>query len=291
MKASISRTFRDYLSLVKPGIIRGNLLTAVAGFFLASPDSVAVHQLLGLVIGLGLVIAAACVFNNCLDRHIDRQMERTKDRPLAAGRINVQTAVIFGSVLLVAGLQIIIRFTNVLSLALAVAGLIAYVVIYGIGKRTTAQGTLIGSISGAIPPVVGYAAAANRLDSAAFILFLMLLFWQMPHFYGIALYRMKDYKAAKIPVMPLAKGMQYTKYEAVAYMGAYVLAAIALTWLGYTGYIYLLLSSLLGGYWLYVAVRAFKHSDSTRWGKTVFLTSLVVITLQSLLVAVGPRLP
>jgi heme o synthase len=241
--------------------------------------------------GLSLVIASACVFNNYLDRDIDAKMARTKKRALVSGSISGQNALIYAAVLGFAGSTILGIFTNTLTQLIALAGLFAYVVIYGIGKRRTVHGTVIGSISGAIPPVVGYCAVTGHLDTAALLLFLILVFWQMPHFYAIATYRSKDYAAARIPVLPLKYGLRNTKLQIVGYIAAFIVAAMLLSVFGYTGVSYTVVVAAAGLAWLKLALRGFNAMDDNIWAKKLFRFSLIVTLIFSLMISLNAWLP
>lgn len=283
-KALIAKLIKDYIDLTKPGIIRGNLLTALAGFFLASQRHPHLSVGLGLIIGLGLVIASACVSNNYLDRHLDSRMERTKDRPLVSGRINGRNALIYAAILLILGGGVLISLTNLLAFSLAIAGFLAYVALYGYYKRKSTLGTVIGSLSGALPPLVGYAAVSDRLNLAAALLFLILVFWQMPHFFAIAIFRLKDYKAAGIPILPATKGDVETKRQIIGYLVGYTISSIALYAFGFVGIPYLIGMIVICVIWLKIALDGFATKNLTKWGRQLFLFSLIAITGQCLLI-------
>lgn len=280
-----------YYRLAKPGIVYGNAITAAAGFFLASKRHIDIGLLLAMLAGLSLIIASACVFNNYIDRDIDKKMNRTKKRALASGGISIRSALTYASLLGLFGSLILGLFTNWLALGIALAGLFAYVVVYGVAKRRTVHGTVIGSISGAMPPVVGYAAVTNHLDGAALLLFIILVCWQMPHFYAIAMYRYKDYKAADLPVLPVKKGMAATKRQIIAYIVAFTASASLLSVFGYTGYTYRIVVIVLGIYWLYKGLAGYSTTDDAAWGRRMFFASLIVTLGLSLMIAVGARLP
>jgi protoheme IX farnesyltransferase len=231
--------------------------------------------------GLSLIIASACVCNNYIDREIDQKMARTRTRALATGAIPGTHGLMYAAVLGIAGIAILVLYTNLLTAALAVFGFMAYVFIYGIAKRRTVHGTVIGSISGAIPPVVGYCAVTGRLDGASLILFLIVALWQMPHFYAIAMFRMADYKAAGIPILPLRRGMQATKRQMAIYTLAFTAAAASLTLLGYTGYLYLAAVVILGASWFWLSIAGLRNQntdDDARWARKMFGLSLLVIS-------------
>jgi protoheme IX farnesyltransferase len=217
-------------------------------------------------------------------------MERTKKRAIAAGNVSGFAAISYGSALAVAGFIILAVFTNWLVFGLGVIAIVFYVVFYGLAKRRSVYGTLVGSIPGATPSVAGYLAVTNHIDSAALILFLILVFWQMPHFYAIAMYRYKDYKAAGLPVLPVERGMAAARVQILAYIIALTIAATLLSVFGYTGYIYLTVVLALGVYWL-LQGRSYKSSNAAKWGKKMFLSSLVVSLGLSMIIATGAHLP
>lgn len=246
--------------------------------------------LLETLLGLALVIASACVYNNYLDRGIDKQMVRTSKRALVIGSVSQTSALIYATVLGVIGLAVLAAFTNWRVFISALVAIFFYVIVYGLAKRRSVHGTLVGSIPGAIPPVIGYLAVTNRVDSAAVILFLILVFWQMPHFYAISMYRYKDYKAAGLPVLAVKKGMAAARRQIILYIIGFIVAAASLTFAGYTGYIYLAAVLVLGLYWLGRGIQKYKLDDE-KWGRLMFLTSLVVNLAISVSIALGGHLP
>jgi protoheme IX farnesyltransferase len=282
---------KAYYALTKPGIIYGNLLTAAAGFLLASRHHVDLWLLLATLAGTSLVIASGCVFNNYIDRDIDKKMARTKKRALVLKTIPAPGALLFAAIIGTAGFLILQVYTNALVVAIGLLGFIDYVILYGYAKRRSVYGTLVGSISGATPVLAGYCAARGHFDGGAAIVFLILATWQMPHFYAIAMYRYEDYKAAGIPVLPVVKGMQAAKTQILAYIIVFIIANSLLTICGYTGYIYLVVMVLLGLVWLGKGLRSFKDNNDSLWGRKMFLFSLIVILSTSAMLSVGARLP
>ena len=290
---------KKYYQLTKPGIVYGNLVTTIAAFLFATrwhihADhlSIAFSIFFATVIGISLVIASACVFNNFLDRDMDAKMKRTEHRALVTGEISVRNALIYGAVLLLVGLVTLTFLVNHLTAVVALFGFISYVIVYGIAKRVSHWGTVVGSISGAVPIVVGYTAVVARIDTEALILFLIMVFWQMPHFYAIAMYRLEEYKAAGIPVLPAQKGMHTTKIHIIAYMFAFILAEIMLWSFGYAGRTYLISILVFGGLWLYKSFQGFRSGiDEAKWAKKTFLFSLIVLVGFCVTIAVAPLLP
>ncbi len=280
-----------YYALTKPGIIRGNLLTAAAGFLLGAAGQVEAGRLGAMLVGTALIIASACVFNNYLDRGIDAKMDRTKRRALVIGAVSGRAAMIYATSLGLVGAAVLAAWTNWLTLGLGLLGLFAYVVLYGWGKRHTVHGTLIGTISGAVPPVAGYAAATGRLDAGALILFVILVCWQMPHFYAVAMYRLKDYQAAGLPVLPVKRGAAATKIQMLSYTAAFVVAATLLTTFGYVGYTYLVVILVVGLWWFWSSLDGLQATDDARWARGMFGRSLLVLLVWSVAAAWGPLLP
>ncbi|KKU81409.1 MAG: Protoheme IX farnesyltransferase [Parcubacteria group bacterium GW2011_GWA1_47_8] len=278
---------KDYYQLTKPGIIYGNAIAVVAGFFLASKGDISWWLLLATLAGISLIMASGCVFNNYIDRDIDRLMERTKNRALARGAASLRGAVIYGTFLGLTGVLVLIAYTNFLTILVALAGLFVYVVAYSLWfKRHSVHGTLVGSISGAVPPVVGYVAVTGSLDLGVIILFLILALWQMPHSYAIALYRLDDYIAAGIPVLPVKKGARVTKIHMLVYIVLFTFATLALTAFGYMGYVYAVVLSVLGAVWLGLCAKGIKTLDDKLWARNMFIFSIVVLVVFCIMVAV-----
>lgn len=282
---------RSYYNLTKPGIIMGNTISNVAGFALAAQSNFSLSTFVGAVAGLALVIASACVFNNIIDRGIDSKMKRTSKRGLVTGEVPVPNAVIYGLLLGAVGFAALWLLTTPVATVVALIGLLVYVVVYGYAKRKSSLGTIVGSIAGAVPPVVGYTAVTNRMDAAAWILFYILIFWQMPHFYAIAMYRLKDYKAAKIPVLPAVKGMSTTKIIIVLYIIAFAFTAPLLSIFRYTGVTYFVVSALLGLLWLWVAIAGYRKQTDEAWAKRLFGFSLVVLTVLCIMISIERLFP
>lgn len=279
--------FKSYYYLTKPGIIRGNLIPAIAGFSLASRQTFHVILLFETLIGISLVIACGCVLNNIIDRDIDSKMSRTKNRAIVTGKIEIEDAIIYAFCLGLIGLVTLGIFTNILTVSVGVLGLLFYVVIYGIAKRRTVYGTLVGSISGALPPVAGYLAVSNKIDSAALILFLILVFWQMPHFYAIGIYRIKDYKKAGLPILPIVRGIVRTKLHILGYIIAYAAATIALYLYGYTKLWYLIVAIILSGVWFYIGLQGYRNADVNHWARNMFRFSLIVLSIECLAITLS----
>lgn len=319
-----------FVSILKPGIIFGNIITVCGGFFLGSQvqnlknlsfsnflshpinqfndfhwspifTSISLAQLFTLLLtllGMALIVGSGCVFNNMIDRDIDKLMARTCDRVLVKGLISLKTAFMYGLVLGLVGFLILYFYTNVLTLIISIIGWIFYVFIYSLFlKRRSTFGTTLGGVSGAVPPLVGYAAVTNQFDLGAVILFLILFLWQMPHFYAIAIYRLKDFKAAGIPTLPIKKGFIYTQVVMILYVIVYLLITLLPVYLGYLGLAYFIIALGSGLVWLRVGllglIKKIKSNNPSEltaqditWAKKMFFISILNITLLCIFMAV-----
>ena len=266
-------------------------MTALAGFLLASKGQVIFRTLLATLAGTALIIASACVFNNYLDREIDKKMDRTKKRALVTGEISVTSALIYACILGTLGFWLLAAFTNALTVFIGVVGIFSYVVLYGYFKRTSVHGTLVGSISGSTSLVAGYCAVTNRFDLLALLLFLVMAAWQMPHFYAIGIYRLKDYKEAGLPILPAKKGVAATKRQILFYIVVFAVAACSLTVFDYAGYTYLGVMLVVSVLWLGIAAKGSTAKDDIKWGKQIFGFSLLALLLFSLMISIAHYLP
>ncbi len=255
----------------------GNTLTAVGGFALAAKGAFDSWLFIAMLEGLAFIIASACVFNNVIDRELDKKMTRTQNRPLPKGVISPKIALVFAFLLGIVGVMILSLYTKLLTLIVALTGLVVYVLIYSFSKYKTSYGTLIGSIAGAVPPIVGYTAASQRIDLAAMILFAMIALWQMPHFHAIAIFRLEDYQKGLIPVLPLKRGMLTTKVQMVFYCLAFMIASLFLAFFDYTGPLYFVIMSFLGLAWLILSIQGLTCKDDKKWARKMFFFSLVIV--------------
>lgn len=275
-----------YYQLAKPGIIYGNSLSAFAGVLFASQGTINVSILLGLVVGLALVIGSACVFNNIIDRNIDKKMSRTKKRALVTGEISVTSAQVYGTVLGTLGFALLLLTTNWLAATLGAFAMVFYLFAYGYAKRKSIHGTLVGAVPGAIPPVAGYVAVTGNIDLAAWLIFLVLVTWQLPHFYSIAIYRRKEYETANIPILSVKKGLPATKRQIITYIFLFIVATMLLTYFSYTGLIFAGIMLMMGLFWMKQAIEGLKAKDSEKWARNMFGFSLRVLLAFCVLLSV-----
>lgn len=287
---------KDYISLTKPGIIFGNMLTVFGGFYLgkknldklANFSTINYHSLLFFtLIAVGLIIASGCVLNNIIDRDIDKLMQRTCNRVLVKGIIKPSTAFFYALLLGITGLLILYYQVNALSAMIAVFALIIYVVLYSLWfKRHSVHGTLIGSFSGAAPIVIGYCAVTKNFDSAALILFIILSLWQMPHSYAISIFRLDDYKAAKIPLLVIRSGIKHTKIMMLVYIVLFGETNLLLMVYDYSTWYYQLIIALMNIVWIILCLQGFYTENNKKWAKKMFSYSILLITALSVGLAI-----
>jgi protoheme IX farnesyltransferase len=278
---------KHYLLIAKPGIIFGNLISAAAGFFLASQGRIDNLVLLETLVGISLVVASGCVFNNCIDRNLDRKMIRTRDRALANGLVSVKNAILYAAILGIGGITLLCATTNLLTVCIVLAGFLIYVAVYSLYmKRNSVYSALIGSLAGATPPVAGYCAVVGRFDPGALLLLAIFSVWQMPHCYAIAVLRHEDYAAAAIPVLPVKQGTTAARKHMVGYIVAFMAATLMLTFGGYTGYSTIAVAIGLGVSWLYMAWWGYDESDERLWARRLFLYSIVAVFVLSITISV-----
>jgi heme o synthase len=247
--------------------------------------------LIKTIIGVSAIIASGCVINNYFDQDIDKLMERTKNRPTALGLVSTTKTLALAFILFIVG-TITLFFVNTLSLIIAEVGLFFYVVIYTIiFKRNSIYGTILGSISGSTPPVIGYVAVTNKFDLGAILLFLILTSWQMPHSYAIGIFRCNDYKNAKIKLLPVVKGFNLTKWHMLFYIIVFAIMNILLFKYNYVGYFYLVTAVAFSIAWIYLCLQGFKlENDDKTWARKMFFFSIICITALSIMMAINPNL-
>ncbi|HXK00534.1 MAG TPA: heme o synthase [Buchnera sp. (in: enterobacteria)] len=276
-----------YLELIKPKIIFGNMISLIGAFFLASKGCINFSLLFSSMIGTSFIIASACMMNNIIDRDIDRKMQRTKNRILAKKLLPIKIIFCFAVIFFILGLSIFYFFINILAILLILIAFFIYVVLYSLYmKRNSHYSTLIGSLSGAIPPVVGYCSVIKHFDICAFILLLMFVFWQIPHSYAITILHFNDYKQVKIPLLPIVKGIMVAKCHIILYILCFILCSCTLTVMNYTGYKYLFCSVLLGFFWFYLGLKGFYITDNVLWARKLFRFSIILIFITSIMMSV-----
>ncbi len=237
----------DFIELCKPRIALLVLVTTFTGMWLASNGVVALDLVILTLLGTGLASAASGAFNNYVDREVDKQMARTRTRALPSSRLHPQQALWLGVMLSMWSFAILFYLVNPLTAYLAAGTTFFYVVIYTMWlKRSSPLCTEIGGVAGALPPVIGWAAVTNDIGWPALVMFLIMFIWQPPHFWALALLRAEEYRAAKLPMLPVVSGKRVTKIRMLLYTIALLPASVAMYWLQLVGPTYLILALALG---------------------------------------------
>ena len=210
-------SWRDYLELTKPKVVLLMLITSLVGMFLATRAGVPWTVLVFGNLGIGLCAGAAAAVNHVVDRRIDSIMARTHKRPVTAGRVSPAAALTFALLLAIAGMSLLLLFTNELAAWLTLASLLGYAVIYtGFLKRATPQNIVIGGLAGAAPPLLGWVAVTGQVTAEPLLLVLIIFAWTPPHFWALALYRVEDYRKSGLPMLPVTHGNDPESLRAVA---------------------------------------------------------------------------
>ncbi|MCM3041770.1 heme o synthase [Paenibacillus motobuensis] len=273
-------TWKDFIALTKPGILRSNLIAAFAGFWVASQWHLQYGKLILMLLGTVLVMASSCVFNNYFDRDLDMKMARTQNRVLPTGKMSPKTVLWYAIILGILGLSVLFIGNGLLAGVFGVIGMLVYVVVYTLWlKRSSTWSTSVGAISGAMPPVIGYVAAAGKVDLGAVLLFAMLFLWQPPHFWALGIRRVEEYRAAGFPLLPVVKGIPRTKLQMIPYLVLLLPIPILMYAYDYTGMWFLIIGELLSVSWLLMALKGFRSQENDAWAKRVFLFSINYLTV------------
>lgn len=276
---NIAVTFSDYFELTKPKVVALMILTSIIGMFLAVPGMVPLDVLILGNLGIALCAGSAAAVNHLVDRQIDIKMARTRNRPVATGRVEPIPASIFAFAIGVLGTWILVAYINVITAVLTVLSLVGYAVVYTLWlKRATPQNIVIGGLAGAAPPLLGWTAVTGEIHPHALLLVLIIFAWTPPHFWALALHRKDDYAKAEIPMLPVTHGERYTKINILLY----TLIMIVVSVLPYVFYmfswLYLIGALVLGAVFLYWAIVMMVGKDPES-GMSTFKYSILYLML------------
>ena len=245
----------NFLALTKPKIVLLLTLTALVGMMLTIEFYTNILSSLASLLGFAFLAASSAALNQIFDRESDKNMERTKKRPLASGDISLTQALTFTAILLFIGSSLLLYFSNLLTLFITTFGFIFYSLVYTIYlKWATPQNIVIGGLSGALPPLIGWTAVTNEISLLPLILVLIIFLWTPPHFWPLAIDRLDEYKKEGVPMMPIAKGVSRTKKEMIVYSVLLLGASLAPFFYGLTGYFYLISTTALNLYFIYLCI-------------------------------------
>src|SRR5210317_248599 len=278
-------TWRDYKELTKPNVVLLMILTAVIGMFMAVPGMVPLQILILGNLGIALCAGSAATINHLVDQRIDRQMSRTRQRPVAQGRVRPAQAAVFAAVIGSAGMAILLIWVNALTAWLTFASLLGYAVVYTMFlKRATPQNIVIGGLAGAAPPLLGWTAVTGEIQGHGLLLALIIFAWTPPHFWALAIHRREEYAAVDIPMLPVTHGVAFTKLHILLYTVIMFLITLLPYATRMSGPLYLLGAVVLGAGFLYWAIELLRDKNPNAPMETfkysiIYLMALFVVML------------
>jgi protoheme IX farnesyltransferase len=277
---------KDFFALSKPLIVGLLLITTYGGLVIGAKEWPSSGLTLWTLLGGALAAGGSSALNQYIDRELDRRMQRTAKRPLADGRLTDAEGLAFGLGVSLASYYILASFVNSLAALLSLAGIIYYVIVYSLWlKKATVQNIVIGGGAGAIPPMVGYAAATGSLDWTAWLLFLIIFMWTPPHFWALAIVRKKDYERAGVPMLPVVRGEMETRRQILIYTVELVIVTLLLPLLHLAGTIYLVSALVSGAVMIYAAWRVWKEGgNKVAWRMYKWSSSYLVFIFAALVV-------
>lgn len=270
-------SWRDYYELCKPRVVMLMILTSLIGMFLAVPGMVPFDVLIIGNLGIALCAGSAAAVNHLVDRHVDKKMARTLNRPIAKGRVEPTQAALFALIIGTLGMVLLVVFINTLTAVLTLASLLGYAVVYTLFlKRATPQNIVIGGIAGAAPPLLGWTAVTGEIHGHALLLVLIIFAWTPPHFWALAVHRKDEYAKADIPMLPVTHGVAYTKLHILLYTIIMILVTVLPYVTGMFNWLYLLGALVLGAGFLYWSL-AMIFSKKPSVGMDTFKYSIVYL--------------
>lgn len=272
-----SRPWADFVTLTKPRVNLLVLMTTVIGFHLGNTGGTDLALLFSTVVGTFLVASGAAAFNQVLERDVDARMRRTMQRPLPEGRLSIREAVWFAAAVSTIGLLLLWLGANGLAALVAVATLVSYALVYTPLKRVTSLATVVGAVPGALPPVIGWAAARGTLSIEAWVLFAIVFFWQMPHVLAVSWLYREDYERGGIRVLPVEDpDGRSTAFQIVSYAAVLVPVSLLPSVIGLAGRVYFAGAIVLGLAGVVLAIR-FGQDRTTKRARQLFYASLIYL--------------
>ncbi len=276
---SYSINLGAYIQLTKPSIIYLLVLTAATAMFLVDGFETNIYKALTGIFGIGLIAASSAAINQILDLEIDGKMKRTDKRPLVSGKIPVINAITFAAILFIIGSFLLLSFNNFLSWALTVATWVFYAFLYTrILKFAGPQNIVIGGLAGAMPPVLGWVALTGSISPLPLLLVAIIFVWTPPHFWALAIDRIDDYENANVPMMPVVKGIEYTKIQILLYSFLLLACSLLPFAIGSLGIFYFVSASSLGLIFIFLAARLMQDKNNSG-AIPFFLYSIIYLTI------------
>lgn len=271
----------QYYKLTKPKVVYLIVFTAMVGMLLAADGAVPLDTFVFGLLGIGLAAASGAAINHVVDEHIDRIMERTRNRPLVSGELDQKSALVFALSLGALGIALLLVFINLLTAVLTLFSLVGYALIYTMYlKRATPQNIVLGGAAGAAPPLLGWTAVTGTVDTEALLLFLIIFVWTPPHFWALAIRRRKEYAKADIPMLPVTHGVNFTKIQILLYTILLFVVTMMPFIVQMSGLIYLAGAIALGIGFLYYAIKLYQDQEPNviamkTFGYSIFYLSLL----------------
>ena len=271
----------QYYKLTKPKVVYLIVFTAMVGMLLAADGAVPLDIFVFGLLGIGLAAASGAAINHVVDEHIDRVMERTRNRPLVSGELDQKSALVFALSLGALGIALLLVFINLLTAVLTFFSLVGYALIYTMYlKRATPQNSVLGGAAGAAPPLLGWTAVTGTVDTEALLLFLIIFVWTPPHFWALAIRRREEYAKADIPMLPVTHGVNFTKIQILLYTILLFVVTMMPFIVQMSGLIYLAGAIALGVGFLYYAIKLYRDQEPNviamkTFGYSIFYLSLL----------------
>ena len=281
-----SLSWKNYIELCKPKVVVLIIFTAIVGMLLAVPGIPPLDLLIYGTIGIGLASSSAAAINHFIDQKADAEMARTQNRPLPTGDLNSQNVLIFAAILGIIAMFVLVVFVNPLTAALTLLSLIGYAVIYTVYlKHMTPQNIVIGGAAGAAPPVLGWCAITGEIHPHALLLFLIIFIWTPPHFWALAVAKREEYAKAKIPMLPVTHGPEFTRLQILLYTVLLLIVTLLPYLTGMSSLIYLGTALMLGLGFIYYAIKMMLEKDNKTAMKTFFYSiNYLMIMFAALLI-------
>ena len=280
MNALIIKPWTQYWNLTKPKVVYLIVFTAMVGMLLASEGAVPLDTFVFGLAGIGLAAASGAAINHVVDHHIDTIMDRTRGRPLPSGNLNISHALIFALSLGVIGIGMLALFVNTLTAVLTFFSLVGYALIYTMYlKRATPQNIVLGGAAGAAPPLLGWTAVTGQVETEALLLFLIIFIWTPPHFWALAIRRKDEYAKAKIPMLPVTHGVDFTKIQILLYTILLFVVTLIPFLIQMSGLIYLAGAISLGVGFLYYAIKLYRDKMPNKIAMKTFGYSIFYLSL------------
>ena len=272
-------SWRGYLELTKPGVQALLFVSSISGMLIASDFQPSLGVFIFGLLGVSFLAASSAVINHIFDQNIDAKMERTASRPIVVGEINNKQATIFSIILYVSGSWMLLSFTNPLTWVLTTLTFIFYGFIYTrYLKFMTSQNIVIGGLAGAMPPLLGWTAVSNTVEPNALLLVLIVMVWTPPHFWALAVHRVEDYAEASVPMLPVQKGVEFTKQHILLYTVLLFVCTMLPFSVGMFNELYLISAAILGSIFLYYSIRLLRDKTNS-YAMPTFAYSLIYLAL------------